>query len=83
MKTVRNSIGSSAGVEEKRKVTVTFMDETPKQRRRRKAERDDFGWRRNAVDYVGLAEQELDIIIEEDGESDGSEISDDDGFVGR
>jgi hypothetical protein len=45
--------------------------------------RDDFGWRRNAVDYVGMAEQELDFIIEEDGESDGSEISDDDGFVGR
>jgi hypothetical protein len=45
--------------------------------------RDDFGWRRNAVDYVGMAEQELDFIIEEDGESDGSEIRDDDGFVGR
>jgi hypothetical protein len=65
MKTVSNPLGSSAGTEETRKVTVAFMDETPKQRRRRKAERDDFGRRRNAVDLVGMADQEPEV--EKDG----------------
>jgi hypothetical protein len=74
LNTVLKSLGSTAGVEEKRQDSISSTGESIKYRWRRYNERGGFGTKRKA-------EGEVEVPESEDDEE--SETSEDEGFVGR